>query len=245
MHILENYGTATGAKVNKSKSILIRMGSLKGAQVPGTLAYLKTLGEGEFATILGVPFWEGLDNDAFWEKLYAKLKKEVATWKGITSLSLSIHGRTLLVNFIIYGTPRYWLSTSTPPAWFMEAIDSDVQTIPWDRSPRLQADELGSSQEGIKWITLPTYPRVGTREDGPLLGVGLLPMAEHTRALQAIWIARYLNPSTAEWKSVLDQWFSRTPLGRAAVFSKVDSRSLTASIRGNNTLPAFWKHACA
>eukprot|EP00967_Tisochrysis_lutea_P142297 scaffold262645_cov41-Tisochrysis_lutea.AAC.1 len=47
----------------------------------------------------------------------------------------------------------------------------------------------------------------------------------------------------AEWKTVLDQWFSRTPLGRAAVFSKVDARSLTASIRGNNTLPAFWKQA--
>ena len=58
------------------------MGSLTGAQVPETLVYLKTLGEGEFATILGVPFWEGLENDSFWEKLYAKLKKKVATWKG-------------------------------------------------------------------------------------------------------------------------------------------------------------------
>eukprot|EP00967_Tisochrysis_lutea_P138422 scaffold249790_cov22-Tisochrysis_lutea.AAC.3 len=49
----------------------------------------------------------------------------------------------------------------------------------------------------------------------------------------------------AEWKAVLDQWFSRTRLGRAAVFPKVDSRSLTASIRRNNTLPAFsfWKQA--
>ena len=115
--------------------------------------------------------------------------------------SLSIHERTLLVNFIIYRTPRYSLSTSPPPAWFMEAIDSDVQTVLWDRSPRLQADELGSSQEGRKWITFPAYPRVGTNEDGPLLGVGLLPMAEHARALQAIWIARYLNPSMASPKS--------------------------------------------
>ena len=182
-----------------------------------------------------MPFWEGPENDSFWEKLYARLKKKLAAWKGLQNLS--IHGRTLLVNFIIYGTPRYWLSTITPPAWFMEAIDSDVQTILWDRTPRLQADELGSTQEGRRWITLPTYPRVGTSENGPLLGIGLLPMAEHTRALQAIWIIRYLNPSTADWKTVLDQWFSRTPLGRAAVFSKVDAKSLSASICGNNTLP--------
>ena len=47
----------------------------------------------------------------------AKLKKKVAAWSGIQNLS--IHGRVLLVNFIIYGTPRYWLSTSTPPAWFV------------------------------------------------------------------------------------------------------------------------------
>ena len=117
----------TGARVNKSKSILIRMGPLTGAAVPGALKYLKTLGEGEYATILGVPFWEGPGDDSFWEKLYAKLKKKIATWKGMTSLS--IHGRALLANFIVYGTPRYWLSTSTPPEWFIEAIDSDVQTI--------------------------------------------------------------------------------------------------------------------
>ena len=176
MHILETYGSATGARVNKRKSVLIRMGSLVGARVPDTLAYLKTLGEGEYATILGVPFWEGPEDDTFWERLYAKLKKKVAAWKGVQNLS--IHGRTLLVNFIIYGTPRYWLSTSTPPAWFMEAIDSDVQTILWDRSPRLQAEEIGSSREGRRWITCPEYPRVGTSEDQPLLGIGLLPIHE-------------------------------------------------------------------
>eukprot|EP00967_Tisochrysis_lutea_P072462 scaffold96591_cov35-Tisochrysis_lutea.AAC.1 len=89
----------------------------------------------------------------------------------------------------------------------MEAIDSDVQAVLWNRSPQLQADELGSSQEGRKWLTFPSYPRVGANEDGPLLGVGLLPMAEHTRALQAIWIV------------------SRTSLGRPAPsFSIPDSR---------------------
>ena len=65
-----------------------------------TRAHLKTLSEGEYTTVLGVPFWEGPESDFFWEKLYAKLKKKVAAWKGVQNLS--IHGRTLLVNFIIY-----------------------------------------------------------------------------------------------------------------------------------------------
>ena len=114
MHILDIYGTATGARVNRRKSVLICLESLVGARVPDTLAYLKTLGEGEYATILGVPFWEGPDDDTFGERLYAKLKKKVAAWKRVQNLS--IHGRTLLASELYiaaYGTPRYWLSTSS------------------------------------------------------------------------------------------------------------------------------------
>jgi len=154
----ENYGRATGARVNKAKSVIIRMGALRKVAIPEHLSTLKTLGEGEYATILGVPFWESRESEVFWEKLYAKLKRKIASWQGIQNLS--IHGRVLLANFVIYGTPRYWLSTSTPPSWFMEAIDSDVHALLWDRTPSMNKDELGSTQEGRRWITHPTYPRV-------------------------------------------------------------------------------------
>ena len=51
VYILDIYGAATWARVNKRKSILIRLGSLIGARVPDTLAYLKTLGEGESGVV--------------------------------------------------------------------------------------------------------------------------------------------------------------------------------------------------
>ena len=110
-------------------------------------------------------------------------------------------------------------------------------------TPSLNKDELGSTQEGRRWVTHPTYPRVGHSEESPTLGIGLMPMKEHIKALQAIWIIRYLTPSTADWKIALDQWFNRTPLGRGAVLSTISIHRLTDSIGGNNSLPNFWKAA--
>eukprot|EP00967_Tisochrysis_lutea_P140263 scaffold256071_cov32-Tisochrysis_lutea.AAC.4 len=53
MHLLEHYGRATGARVNTAKSVIIRIGALRKGAIPEHLATLKTLGEGEYATILG------------------------------------------------------------------------------------------------------------------------------------------------------------------------------------------------
>eukprot|EP00967_Tisochrysis_lutea_P140549 scaffold256933_cov28-Tisochrysis_lutea.AAC.4 len=78
MHLLEYYGLATGARVNTAKSVIIRMGALRQVAIPEhpATALNKTLGEGEYATILGVPFWESQESEVFWEKLYAKLKRK-------------------------------------------------------------------------------------------------------------------------------------------------------------------------
>jgi hypothetical protein len=44
---------------------------------------------------------------------------------------------------------------------------------------------------------------------------------------------------------ILDCWFARTSLGRAAVLSSIPMKTLTQSMRGNIALPTFWRQALA
>jgi hypothetical protein len=76
------------------------------------------------------------------------------------------------------------------------------------------------------------------------LGLGSLPWDEHCKAIRARWIFRYLDATRSEFKYVLDAWFARTGLGRAAVFSTVPIESLTKSTTYRQpALPPFWKRA--
>jgi hypothetical protein len=63
--------------------------------------------------------------------------------------------------------------------------------------------------------------------------------------MQAKWILKYLDASDSTWEKILDCWFARTSLGRAAVLSFIPTKSFTQSMRGNIALPIFWRQALA
>jgi hypothetical protein len=63
--------------------------------------------------------------------------------------------------------------------------------------------------------------------------------------MQARWLLKYLDDSDSTWKNILDCWFARTSLGRAAVLSSIPIKTLIQSMRGNIALPTFWRQALA
>ena len=79
----------------------------------------------------------------------------------------------------------------------------------------------------------------GDTPNGPTLGLGLIDWPNHVKALRAKWILNYLDPRQANWKQVLDAWFCRTNLGRAAVLSTIPKNKLTDGIFGASRLPPF------
>eukprot|EP00967_Tisochrysis_lutea_P060131 scaffold76827_cov32-Tisochrysis_lutea.AAC.1 len=95
----------------------------------------------------------------------------------------------------------------------------------------------------LQWIKYPEVPMRNVSEKGPHLGLGLLDWDNHVKALQAKWILNYLDARQAQWKQVLDAWFCRTNMGRAAVLSTIPTSKLTDGITGAGKLPAFWKQA--
>eukprot|EP00962_Isochrysis_galbana_P013114 scaffold3751_cov117-Isochrysis_galbana.AAC.1 len=60
---------------------------------------------------------------------------------------------------------------------------------------------------------------------------------------QVNWLLQYLDASVSTWKLILDCWFARTSLGRAAILTSIPAKILTKSMRGNIALPQFWSQA--
>jgi hypothetical protein len=83
------------------------------------------------------------------------------------------------------------------------------------------------------------------------LGIGLLDWEAHTAAIRIMWLLNYCDALDPPWwQKILDQWFSRTYLGRGAILSSLRSRDLTAHLLdadGINDLkssfPLFWAQA--
>ena len=60
----------------------------------------------------------------FWESLYHKIKTKLASWH--SHFMLTIAGRAMLTNFMVYSRPRYRIQTTVATEWFHQALESDV-----------------------------------------------------------------------------------------------------------------------
>jgi hypothetical protein len=121
----------------------------------------------------------------------------------------------MLVNFMIYSVPRYWVQTVAAPASFHKYLEADVFQLLWEREPSFDVEETGTDTTAYKWLKIHTAPI--TPKGGCSLGIGVLDWASHVKAMQARWLLKYLDASDSTWKKILDCWFARTSLGRAAV----------------------------
>ena len=209
------------------------MGSLKRKRPPAEFQRYKWLKGNEYATILGVPPGGARATKNFWRKLVDKIEKKVTLYAPLTS-NLSIHGKTKVANFLIYSIPRYWMQTLAAPRSLHTAVKRAVDKVLWTNA---------QTGRRLQWIKHPEIPLKNTSEKGPHLGLGLLDWDNHVKALQAKWILNYLDARQAQWKQVLDAWFCRTNMGRAAVLSTIPANKLTDGITGTSKLPGFWKQA--
>jgi hypothetical protein len=239
--LVEIYDQAIGSKVNAHKYVGIQWGTQKVKTPPPAFRQFNWLKPGEYTKILEVPFWSCGENDSFWESLYQKIKRRIANRKNLKMLS--ILGRATLANVMIYSVPRYWVQTMAAPKWFHKCLEADVYELLWTRDPVFDAEDTGTDSRGLKWIKHHTAPLIPKSKGGAALGIGLLDWPNHVKAMQVKWLLKYLDASTSSWKTILDCWFARTSLGRAAILSNINPKSLTQSMRVNIALPPFWRQA--
>ena len=194
----------------------------------------------KWVRLLGIPFWEVSDRSYvydFFLQLYRKAKAQLAGWKHHHLTNLA---KARVVATMYASKFRHWYQCLLPPDEIHQGIIQDLQAFIWSKEYQADPEEVGASCVYTRWMK--GGAQYGNRRLD--LGLGSLPWDEHCKAIRARWIFRYLDATRSEFKYVLDAWFARTGLGRAAVFSTVPIESLTKSTTYRQpALPPFWKRA--
>jgi hypothetical protein len=110
--------------------------------------------------------------------------------------------------------------------WFLKYINTDVHQLLWERKPNFDVEETGTDTKARKWLKHHTAPITPKGSASASLGIGLIDWARrasHVRAMQVKWLLQYLDASDS---TILDCWFARTSLGRAAVLSTIPPKAL-------------------
>ena len=127
----------------------------------------------------------------FWESLYHKIKTKLASWH--SHFMLTITGRAMLANFIIYYRPRDWIQTMVAPEWFHQAHTRERCQSLWHREKGIEfdANSTGTNRNKKGW-TINTAIKTNdkrTSESRP----SRLAEPHHVRALRANRIQNYLD----------------------------------------------------
>ena len=241
--VLAEYESATAMRANVKEFEGLRCGRLKSKPVP-IIKELKTNiikwpTPGQSVRVLGIPFWEGGGRDSFMETLYSKTKALIATWTDHAYLTLM--GRNMIANAMIYSRFRYVCYTMSMPSHVSVNIQEDVEALIWDRDAQFEADEEGTQCSKRRWMRREAQ-YASRKLKG---GAGMLHWGQHLKAIMIKQLLSYCDATQGSWKAVLDHWLgSRFEEGRGVIFSTTPLKVLTSSSTGRESqLPRFWRKA--
>ena len=100
--------------------------------------------DGESIRALGVPMGNNLDLLAWWTGKYRQVKQRIASWR--STAHMSITGRTLLLQAILYGSVRFWFFTILIDNRIVEYIESDAYHLVWASNLSLLTNEARTSK---------------------------------------------------------------------------------------------------
>jgi hypothetical protein len=153
----------------------------------------------------------------------------------------------MLANSMIYSIPRYWMQSSKPPDRIIEGLEADVYHLLWAKDHEFEAQTVGITTKNRPFMkhTAVYNKRKWTNDTG--LGVGLLDLQSHARALRVNWALRYLDPSEGQRKIILDTWLGRYKPGRACIILNTPLEKLCRhqdkENEGDSCLPEFRKES--
>ena len=234
--LLPNFQAATGLKVNVTKTEGLRLGRLRHTAPPDSLPPgIQWCPEGQYIISLGVPIGNAFDERAFWLTKYHKCKSLVAHWHDIPKLT--VLGRAMLANNMIFSRFRYWAQTMHMPDDISRALTEDVQAMVWGKDPEFDQEELGTQLCNNRWIH--SKVQFLPSNEG---GLSLLHWQSHVKAIEAhVWF-KYRDATRGPWKDVLDSWVgSRHDEGRGAPFTTRPAILLLKSLtHRQRALPKFF-----
>ena len=200
--VLNTWCDATSMKENATKREVLLLGRTRRydeAQLPEEIDRATIVKDGDTIRALGVPMGNEIDIEAWWKSRYNVVKARFAKWHGLGTLTLT--GRNILVQSILYGSMRYWFFSLPTPSSMVKALEEDVKQLLWAALPEFSAEEHGTSKRSKRYI-MKEASYLPQKQGGG----GLMHIESHIKAFKAQWIIRYLDPRDAPWKDVLDVW---------------------------------------
>ena len=199
---LQIWQEATAMKENEQKREGLLLGTL--AKDPtrapsGVIHGDKWSKQGESILALGHPIGHNFDQAQWWLGKYRSVKARFGLWPSMRRLSLK--GRNLLLQSMIYGAFRFWLYAMVMPDEVIKYLEEDAKNVLWSSSPSLITTELGSKR------ARPYIKRKSAYRPETKGGAGTTHWASHCRAFYAEWVVRFLHPRKAPWKTILRAWY--------------------------------------
>ena len=140
----------------------------------------------------------------------------------------------MLANSMVYSRFRYWLFSMMPSETVNAYLRSDIRQLLWKGDPEFKATERGTEAAGAPPFIKSTAAILPFGKGG----VGALDWAAHTKAIRTHWVLRYLDPTQANWKLVLDHWIWQHPPGRSGLLTIEGGRSAAARLPSHPLLGA-------
>ena len=222
---------ATGMKENKSKREGLAMGMYRqqhmapeylGPRQPWQIG-IDWKSEGDWATSLGVPIGNDLDGQKWWSKKLESVRDKSKKWTAL--FRTGYFGRNLVVQAMFLGRLRYWLYSVPMSKKMCATVQDDADILWWSKEPLLGAQPKRFRRCVSKKTC--SGPRV-------MGGLGNVDWAAHVQSFMSQWITRYVDPSTSQWKDILDALLifredgsMRYPEGRGVFFSNLTSQDKT------------------
>ena len=82
-----------------------------------------------------------------------------------------------------------------------DVIITDINNFIWKKNPNLTSDMDGAETGYRRWLNAASASL--RKIDG---GLGVPDILSQVEAIQAMWVVRYMGPSNASWKPILDHW---------------------------------------
>jgi hypothetical protein len=102
-------------------------------------------------------------------------------------------GRTMLANTMIVSRFRYWWQSMAPPDFIVDALCSDVEALVWAKDVSFEADEIGTNVKFRRFLKKGAQFSDRRTE----LGIGMLDIPSHIKALQLNWLLKYRGTARA------------------------------------------------
>ncbi|KAM3385248.1 hypothetical protein ACQJBY_009276 [Aegilops geniculata] len=212
--LLQQFGDATGLRVNLSKSSAIPI-SCSGIDLATVLLNFGGTTVTFPITYLGLPITIGRIRLVHLQFILDRIRARLAGWKGRL---MPMAGRRVLVRCVLSAIPTFALTALRAPKKLFKEIDKSRRRFLW-----AQDDEISGAKCKVGWKTVTTPEQRG--------GLGIHDLSKFARALRLRWL-------WLAWQQPHRPWVGTgTPCdsGDMALFAACTSVSI-----GNGTTASFW-----